>query len=292
MKCSALNKNCHPCRGFARDTSPPLCYIHDGFYNRPQCLFDIVKQNAFNLQHNHEIDWCVATMRSIREQDDKLREAFRADIRERLVKMFEDRFTEPNQITRAANMYRVFLKGGLIDPLDIKPLWKHCVQKRLTLYHFCYVESRLGPERHPLILEESALYFKGGRRGSVYMAAYLLTLRAKLLSGFDAETLTGDFKRRTDEAWKGFFSFAIKQMNMQAFVGTDVGALLGPLLKTCASEKELADFIVETIRERTAIFKEQVALRVQPFKEGIAAAAFKPERVWAALEAGLEIEDL
>ena len=293
MRCSALKKNCHPCRGFGKQTESgrSLCHIHDEFYNCSKPLFEVVKDNVRLLNNgSKEADWLINAMRSIREQDPKLRESFRQEMIEsidnlhRVAKYFDD-FTE------LMNMYRLFLKGDILEPHDLKRLWKRSVMNRLRLLQFCASETQINDDQMTKLLEESRIYFKGAK------AAYTVWYLSYALWELKGRAPTGEgeakYKKATEEAWKKLFLLALDTVNLQPFVGVDVTTFLDPAMKLVSPENsELQRFIVEAIEERARQKLKEMGTRIEPFKEAFAAAAFRPERVWAALDAGMEIEDM
>jgi hypothetical protein len=293
MQCSAICADWHPCRGYAT-LSPigiPLCHMHHDF-TAPETLFRIVERNAALPHTQEEYDWCVRALRSRAFRVPAIRDALRAYAIDRLKDMFANKWTERD---KATYIFRMFLLAGILVPIDIRPLWRHGLLRQLRVIQFCMSQgTAITPEYIDEIIALLSPFVKGA--SAKFVLPYLISLMGS--AHFDATT--GVEAAVAIQMWKKVITFAVGDVNMRPFAGINLQQYLEPIIEFHRKElpdswglnAELQAHIYAELRRSQEIEKQKILDRMRPLKELIAAAAWRTDRLFTALEAGMEIEEL
>lgn len=292
MQCSAIKRNCHPCRGFGSPTAhgDSLCHVHHDFFDQPQTLFSLIERNASIFQSQEEYAWCVRALKSPTFQNTLKRQALRSYACKRLEEMFADTW---NPRDKAVYIHKMLLEAGILNPLDLKPLWRQGLLRQLRVLQFCVMQT---PEVTPAyareILQLLRPYFKNA--SPRFIIPYLLSLMAA--PHFDTSNLS---LAAASEMWRQIITFASKEMNMRPLACMDPTPLIQPAVEfhTKAHPRSvllcpiLQAHIYSDIKRCQLAERQKIRARILPLKEGIVAAAMRTDRLTAALDAGMELDD-
>lgn len=305
MRCSAVRKNCHPCRGYAVTTphGDHLCHMHRDFFSAPRFLFKVIEANSSIFQTAAEYKWMVQALRAPSLAIPKKREAFKLFAIKRLTEMEEGESWHARE--RTLYIFKALLEAGILQPMDMKTLWRKSITRQLRVLQFCTATD--GISRH--YRQEMVLLLKpflaGAKPG--YTLAYLLSLMGS--PHFDAGAADGWPAGGGRPAipldvsgamWREVITFATELVDMSTFAGESAERFVKPVVEFHKKARPtshllqpgMEEFIYQTIRERQRKERETIAARLFPLKEGIMAAAWRPARIQAAADCGMEIDEL
>jgi hypothetical protein len=305
MRCSAVRKNCHPCRGYASPTADGdhVCHMHREFFSAPRFLFKVIESNSSIFQTTDEYKWMVQALRAPSLAIPKKRAAFWEFAIKRLTEMEEGDSWHARE--RTLYIFKALLEAGILQPMDIKTLWRKSITRQLRVLQFCTATD--GISRH--YRQEMVLLLKpflaGAKPG--YTLAYLLSLMGS--PHFDAGAADGWPAGGGRPAipldvsgamWREVITYATELVDMSTFAGASAELFVKPVVEFHKKARPtsillapgMEEFIYETVRARQRKERELVASRIRPLKEGIMVAAWRPARVAAAAECGMDLDDL
>lgn len=301
MRCSAVRKNCHPCRGYASPTADGdhVCHMHRDFFSAPRFLFKVIEANSSIFQTTDEYKWMVQALRAPSLAIPKKRAAFREFAIKRLTEMEEGDSWHARE--RTLYIYKALLEAGILNPMDMKTLWRKAMTRQLRVLQFCTATE--GITRH--YRQEMVLLLKpfllGAKPG--YTLSYIISLMGSPHFDSGAAGVAGGPAIPLDVSgamWREVITFATELVDMSSFAGASAELFVKPVVEfhkkarptSILLQPGMEDFIYETVRARQRKERELVAARIRPLKEGIMVAAWRPARVAAAAECGMEIDDL
>jgi hypothetical protein len=272
--------------------------MHREFFSAPRFFFKVIEKNASIFQTAAEYKWMVQALRAPSLAIPKKREAFQAYAIKRLTEMEGGDSWHARE--RTLYIYKALLEAGMLSPMDLKSLWRKSMTRQLRVLQFCTAThgiSRVYQHEMVLLLKP---FLVGAKPG--YALPYILSLMGS--PHFDAPqaapaapAIPMDI---SGAMWREVITFATEHMDMRSFVGESAECLVKPVVQFHKKARPtsllllpgMEEFIYETVRARQRIERETIVARLAPLKEGIMAAAWRPSRVEAAAECGMDIDEL
>lgn len=295
QRCDALRRNGHPCRGYGRYVAygGALCHIHKHFFDDPSKAYQLIERNASIFQTLKEREWSVAMLRSPLCMGTQAREMALYVI-EGLRKLLASNDWYLKH--KADYMYTVFLHAGLLKPSQMPDLWRRGVHRQLRVLQYCANEQTITPQYRQSIQLLLVPYFKHADpefavRG--LLAAMAMPTVATNTPAFRAADVSG-------QMWREVIELCFSELKMRPFAMLNVDTFLDEILDyqrerhpdSTLLRQEMANFVRATLRAHRDAERAKLRRGTAPFKEHLAAHAFRPARVEQALAAGLEVEDL
>lgn len=194
---------------------------------------------------------------------------------------------------RAAYVYDILVRAGKIVPTAIQPLWRRRVTQQLTTLQHC---ASQGPPRHyrEMILTLLAPYF----RGTDPLLSMTLLLNTWKHYPFQTAYTTIPLDI-SGQMWSEILETVMSVTPMRPFACFSLERFYAHIDRLHESDpfsmwhnEEHRNLFKMLLRAHRDAERAAVKLRVATFKEELMATMWSPERVEAALAAGLEIEDL
>jgi hypothetical protein len=278
--------------------------MHADFYDDPRTLYEIIEKNRIYLHGSNEQRWCIDALTSPTMKDPIKKKIMHNIVYKALATIYPDASNaiaappQPNLALRRGGriMYSIFVKAGILEPMEILPIWKREVHSILDILQFSLVHP--APQKwstvHTVFLNGLVPYLKGAK--PAYTISYLLRLMG--LNGFDKQN--GYPQEVISTMWQNIFELALKHISLRPFLGISVETYVNPVVEyhraDCPHSQllndELRRSIIEMIRAAASQELKKIGDKFDAIKEELMAEMFKPARVAAALEAGIEPEDL
>jgi hypothetical protein len=273
--------------------------MHRDFFSAPRFLFKVIEANSSIFQTTDEYKWMVQALRAPSLAIPKKRAAFREFAIKRMTEMEEGDSWHARE--RTLYIYKALLEAGILNPMDMKTLWRKAMTRQLRVLQFCTATD--GISRH--YRQEMVLLLKpflaGAKPG--YTLSYIISLMGSPHFDAGAAGVAGGPAIPLDVSgamWREVITFATELVDMSTFAGESAERFVKPVVEfhkkarptSILLQPGMEDFIYETVRARQRKEREAIAARLSPLKEGIMAAAWRPARIQAAADCGMEIDEL
>lgn len=290
MQCQALTKSGKRCRGYGQHTdrpAAPLCHMHREFFTG-DTPFELLVKHASIFQTWSQRKWFAETLASPHF-------SWKPEYAVKLNKLMLSRNWYERD--KAAYIFDVLVRAKVLHPAAYPDLLARRLrdQSRTVLNSFRTNPSTI--YTHYLTLELLAPYIDSGNLATT-LPRLLRNCDYDLFSIHHPATQTPEHQRVA--AWTQILNTLIPRMSpvAAAFYPCDQlietivrshetlpGSVFGRNLVLQAHVKDLLQAL--QIRGRRIMQR-----RITPFKEELIARAWAPQRIAAALDAGLDTEDL
>ena len=284
MQCHALTVKGHPCRG---NGIPHGYYKHIGLCHRHRTFFEgstayaLITRQASIFQTIPERNWIIKMIRSPLFR-------WKQDYEDELLELMTGSPTRWTNVEKAAYIYDIFVQSGCINPLLISRIWLWRVKQQFRTLLYCTMNPTIPVDYRHLILHFLKPYFMNTKgvstivlllelalRSDVHPEQQILNLWREILACLSTETKMDAFAtysielflKRVDDRHKGHPTSLWNTTDLRQWTKTL--------------------FDVVKVRERA-----KMKARIGPLKEELMARTWRPERIQAALDAGLELEDI
>jgi hypothetical protein len=292
MQCHALRKNAHPCRNYAvsYDEHPHhLCWMHRNFFQTPEPAFKLMEANASIFQTTKERDWIVRMLKAYnaRCRTETESTAIATDFKERLEALFDEGTWYDRD--KAEYIYTICLLSGILKPLDLKSIWIRGVFRQLRVLQFCCRENEVPPYYGILIRQLLLPYFEGADPEMVLPTIFKIMKKTtrEVTNQHNVVDISG-------QMWSEVFTTVVGVMDHTPIAFRETGAFVKPMIEdhTPPFMELVEDLLIQLFSEKKDQIREKIKEHISLFKEELIQQRWHPSRIKAALDAGMEIEDL
>lgn len=293
-KCNALKANGHPCRNYGTLTAKGgyLCHSHRDFYSDPEKLYTIIYNSATIFQTDAGRKWI---MRALHSPDCKINKLFMAY---KIHNLLCADSTYKKQ--KGDHIYRVIVEAGLMDPFAMYRAWKRGVGTSLRTLQFC-TAAGMPRQRYRIYLDTLLKPYIANTVSPIAVLFNMLLFMKKpsfVHEGIDipAPPIPIDI---SGLMWTEVIEYTCEHLPLRVLAVYDIMDFMEKLDRANAATPESAwhrhgmrDFVYLLFREIQQRERAMLCCKTDVFKQELVERVFNPARVAAALEAGLNPEDM
>ena len=282
MQCAAFKRNGHPCRGYGslRENGLSLCHLHEHFYEDAEPIFRKALNQSSIFQTEAQRSWVVRMLKAAHKVLGKQLETL---ILLRYNLMSSDRYDAQEWYLhdKYTYLYMLCLRAKVFPPVANMCFWKRSLIRQLR------VVARTSAD------ENLPLTYKGVIRILLIPLVsdgcpWDLLVR-EFISATRYETIVSLPIKRQIDMWLAVLNETLLETYALPVPGINFKAYLR--LEDFPS-KQIYDVFLLRLQQLQRVLRREICDRIAPIKEELMAAAWHPRRVEAALEAGLNLEDL
>jgi hypothetical protein len=190
---------------------------------------------------------------------------------------------------KAEYVYTICLSSGILKPLDIKALWIRGVFRQLRVLQFCSQESQIPPYYPTLVRQLLVPYFENADIEKILPVFFKLMVKTT-----KEVTLQDHVIDISGQMWSEVFKAVVGVMDHTSVGFRETEPYLDSVLQENKPpfEDVIRETLVGLLKEKKEALREVIRGRTNTFKEELLALMWHPSRVMAALDAGIELEDL
>lgn len=306
MQCAALCKSGRRCRGYGRfpyegNEWLSLCHIHEDFYENPDALLE------FGLRHA-SIFQTVAQRNAMRDMfrvaygiygeefSDTAASLLSLHWNPPLGRMLVDRNQRWERKDKLDYMYQLLLEAKVLEPCRIYELWLRGLKRQTRVLFNSLVDGQATPFTQRIYFRElMGPYLKGAPYDDAFHGC--LHMIDPSLGASATPRNRAPTREQSLAFWKFYMESVLSYMNNRDILSVPAEqefweevALHHPT--SPLKDKALQDYVLALLKATKVAERMRLRSAMDRIREDLMAAAWHPRRVAAALEAGLEVEEL